>query len=42
MLIFPSHLQHHVEVNNSEEDRISISFNIRFSKSTDPWDEKLC
>ena len=28
MLIFPSYLQHHVEVNNSEEDRISISFNI--------------
>mgnify|MGYP001192504554 FL=1 len=28
MIIFPSHLQHHVEVNKSEEDRISISFNI--------------
>ena len=28
MLIFPSYLQHHVEVNNSEGDRISISFNI--------------
>ena len=28
MLIFPSHLEHHVEANKSDEDRISISFNI--------------
>ena len=28
MLVFPSHLSHHVDVNKSNEDRISISFNI--------------
>ena len=30
MVIFPSHLRHGVEVNNSEEDRISLAFNIQF------------
>lgn len=29
MLIFSSHLEHSVSENNSDEDRISISFNIR-------------
>ena len=29
MLIFPSHLTHQVEINESKEDRISVSFNIR-------------
>ena len=29
MLIFPSHLQHHVKENKSDEDRISVSFNIQ-------------
>ena len=29
MLIFPSHLQHHVKENKSDKDRISVSFNIR-------------
>ena len=28
MLIFPSYLRHSVEVNESDEDRISVSFNI--------------
>ena len=28
VILFPSHLDHSVEVNNSNEDRISISFNI--------------
>ena len=28
MIIFPSHLQHEVEENKSNEDRISVSFNI--------------
>ena len=32
ILIFPSHLLHKVEENNSNEDRISVSFNIRLSK----------
>ena len=30
ILIFPSHLLHIVEENNSNEDRISVSFNMRF------------
>ena len=29
VLIFPSHLEHEVEINKSKEDRISVSFNIR-------------
>ena len=32
ILVFPSHLQHHVLLNKSKEDRISVSFNIRLSK----------
>jgi len=32
MLVFPAHLQHHVRENQSNEDRISVSFNIRLSK----------
>ena len=31
MLVFPSHLSHHVHENKSNEDRISVSFNIRLS-----------
>ena len=29
-LIFPAHLRHHVEKNESETDRISIGFNLKF------------
>ena len=29
IMVFPSHLEHHVDFNNSQEDRISVSFNIR-------------
>ena len=32
MLVFPSHLDHHVDFNQSQEDRISISFNIRLQE----------
>ena len=32
ILVFPSHLQHEVLENKSNEDRISVSFNIRLSK----------
>ena len=32
ILVFPSHLQHQVKENRSNEDRISVSFNIRLSK----------
>ena len=31
MIVFPSHLEHHVQENKSNEDRISVSFNIRLS-----------
>ncbi len=31
ILIFPAHLRHSVEENKSNEDRISVSFNIRLS-----------
>ena len=31
MIVFPSHLQHHVQENKSNEDRISVAFNIRLS-----------
>jgi len=32
MIIFPSHLQHSVEPNESYEDRISVSFNIKLEE----------
>ena len=34
MIIFPSHLQHEVEENKSNEDRISVSFNVTLTIST--------
>jgi len=34
LLIFPAYLQHSVDANTSEEERISISFNIMFSAFT--------
>ena len=30
MILFPSHLVHYVDVNKSNEDRISVAFNILF------------
>ena len=30
MILFPSHLRHGVEMNQSDEDRISLAFNIEF------------
>jgi ectoine hydroxylase-related dioxygenase (phytanoyl-CoA dioxygenase family) len=35
LLIFPAYLQHSVDANASEEERISISFNIMFSDFTE-------
>ena len=32
VIIFPSFLPHHVDPNNSHEDRISVSFNLLFNK----------
>ena len=34
MMIFPSHLEHEVTQNKSNEDRISISFNVTLTNST--------
>ena len=34
MIVFPSHLQHQVMENKSNEDRISISFNITLTNPT--------
>ena len=31
IIVFPAHLSHHVQENKSNEDRISVSFNIRLS-----------
>jgi len=41
-LVFPAHLQHSVDANMSEKERISISFNIMFYAFTEnlsklPW-----
>ena len=35
LLMFPAYLQHSVDANMSEEERISISFNIMFSSFTE-------
>jgi hypothetical protein len=32
LLLFPSYLNHEVEENNSQEDRIVVSFNIHFTR----------
>ena len=32
IIVFPSHLNHLVQENKSNEDRISVSFNIRLNK----------
>ena len=37
MLIFPSHLQHEVKKNLSNEDRISASFNIKLENKKIVW-----
>jgi ectoine hydroxylase-related dioxygenase (phytanoyl-CoA dioxygenase family) len=31
LLLFPSYLAHSVDANTSEEERISVSFNVMFS-----------
>ena len=32
IIVFPSHLRHYVDFNKSDEDRISVSFNIRLQE----------
>lgn len=41
LLIFPSYLQHSVDTNLSEEERISLSFNIMFSSFTEKLSKPL-
>ena len=41
LLVFPSYLQHSVDANASDEERISISFNIMFSSFTENLSKPL-
>lgn len=41
LLVFPSYLEHSVDANTSEEERISISFNIMFSSFTETLSKPL-
>jgi uncharacterized protein (TIGR02466 family) len=41
LLIFPAYLQHSVDANMSEEERISISFNLMFSSFTENLSKPL-
>ena len=41
LLVFPSYLQHSVDANMSDEERISISFNIMFSSFTENLSKPL-
>jgi uncharacterized protein (TIGR02466 family) len=41
LLMFPSYLQHSVEANMGDEERISISFNIMFSSFTETLSKPL-
>ena len=41
LLLFPSYLQHSVDANLSEEERVSISFNLMFSSFTENLSKPL-
>jgi len=41
LLMFPSYLEHSVDANMSEEERISISFNVMFSSFTETLSKPL-
>ncbi|HEV8260180.1 MAG TPA: 2OG-Fe(II) oxygenase family protein [Burkholderiales bacterium] len=41
LLLFPSYLEHSVDANASEEERVSISFNIMFSSFTEKLSKPL-
>jgi uncharacterized protein (TIGR02466 family) len=41
LLVFPSFLQHSVDANRSEEERVSISFNVMFSSFTENLSKPL-
>jgi hypothetical protein len=41
MLVFPAYLQHSVDPNAGDQERISISFNIMFSSFTENLSKPL-
>ena len=41
LLVFPAYLEHSVDANMSEQERISISFNIMFSSFTEKLSKPL-
>jgi uncharacterized protein (TIGR02466 family) len=41
LLLFPSYLEHSVDANTSDEERVSISFNIMFSSFTEKLSKPL-
>lgn len=41
LLMFPSYLEHSVDANTSEEERIGISFNVMFSSFTENLSKPL-
>jgi uncharacterized protein (TIGR02466 family) len=41
LLLFPAYLEHSVDANTSEEERVSISFNIMFSSFTEKLSKPL-
>ena len=41
LLIFPAYLQHSVDANLSEQERVSVSFNIMFSGFTERLSKRL-
>jgi uncharacterized protein (TIGR02466 family) len=41
LLLFPSYLEHSVDANTSEEERVSISFNVMFSSFTEKLSKPL-
>jgi uncharacterized protein (TIGR02466 family) len=41
LLMFPSWLEHSVDANDSEEERISVSFNVMFSRFAETMSKPL-
>jgi hypothetical protein len=41
LLMFPSYLEHSVDINVSENERISVSFNVMLSSFTDTLSKPL-
>ena len=41
LLMFPSYLEHSVDANTSDEERVSVSFNVMFSSFTERLSKPL-